>query len=128
VKEAIAKNLKSVRAESHRMLANIKAVRGEKYHDAVHYLLVSTQVAETVSHLHGLASQVEPDVAKILAFAVSENLSSAATLALESIGLSDGEMQECLADAKRINESTYSLIESAIDAGRNGSNFGGADA
>lgn len=128
MREAIAKNLKSVRVEALGMLANIKAVRGQKYHDAVHYLLVSTQAAETVSHLHAMACEVESDVAKILAFAASENLSRAATIALESMGLSEGEIEECLADAKRINESTYSLIESAIDAGKSGSSFGGVDA
>jgi hypothetical protein len=128
MKEAIKQNLKTVRAEAHEMLKTLKAVRGEKYHQAVYYLLVSTQVAEIVSHLVALAEDNDQVASHIMAFAIGDNLSTAATIMLESTGLSEGEIKEALDDAKRISENTHSLIDSAFAAGKEGKAFGGADA
>ena len=120
----IIKNLKQVRKEAHAMLDNIEAVRGKRHAGLVLSLLHASAATEVMAVV--LAHSNLDDAAKeAVADAICTSVHSLMTTMADVGGISGDELVEATQDADAISSSSTSLARQALEAGRNGQDFGG---
>lgn len=122
--EEFLKSIDNIREESFAMLKSIRAVRGESYSRLVHSIILADQIETACEVFREAADDRSKDIADHLAKAQMNMVGQIMKYFVRSTGYTDEQIAEAFADAKRIQGSTYELIDKAHSMSQSGQVMG----
>lgn len=125
--KTIIANLGAVRQEFHDMLESLQLVKGKDYVMCVHQLLHCLQVQDITGLVMRMSkdSGVPEELLGALGEAMAQSLSQMVNAYVEVMKIDEARIEELIADAEMVKNSTNSLFKSAVTAGSHGIAMGG---
>lgn len=122
--EQFLQSIDNIREESFAMLKSLRAVRGESYSRLVHAIILADQIESASSVFVDASDEDSKEIAEHLAKTQSNMVGQIMKYFIRATQYTDEQIVEAFADAKRIQGSTYELIDKAKTMSNSGQVMG----
>ena len=122
--EEFLKSIDNIREDSFDMLKSIRAVRGESYSRLVHSVILADQIGSVCEVFRKASGGGSSELADHLVKVQMNMVGQIMKYFIRSTGYTDEQIAEAFADAKRIQNSAYELIDKAHSMSQSGQVMG----
>lgn len=125
-KETLIQNLTQVRQEALDMLANVKAVRGEKFALGLQSMLIATQLADIANVMFEFVDIDDKDKGAACMAGVATCVCQMMENTFALANFTDAETTDLIKMHERMSDNVRDMINTAVQQEREGKGFGHA--
>lgn len=123
--EEFFKSVTNIKAEAHDMLRTLAKVKGAKYAEVVHAVILAEQVSLVGKVFQYASDEVSRGTVTVINQALDGMIGKIMTYYIKSVGFTDAQMAEVMQDAKMVLDNTENLLKTASNMADQGQVLGG---